>query len=230
MAPEHVGIILDGNRRWARGRGLNSCEGHEAGYNKVSKLFDWAFELGIKELTLYCFSVQNFQRTKEEVKALFDLFERALSEMMSSPRLERDQIKVEFIGRINLLPRKLRKLAYKLENKTAHYKKHIINLAMAYGGREEIIDAVRKIAEDVKEGRMEPKQIQEKTVEKNLYLQSSPDLIIRTSGEKRTSNFLMWQSNYSEWRFVNKCWPDFTKKDLKKAIEDFTKRNRRFGK
>ncbi len=228
--PDHLGIILDGNRRWAKEHGLNSVEGHMAGYKTVNNLLDWVFELGVKELTLYCFSIQNFNRTKEEVKALFSLFEKALTEMMVSKRLERDQIRVAIVGKVSLLPKGLRALAKKLEQKTKGYKNKVINLAIAYGGREEIIDAVRKIAKDVEAGKISPKNIDNKTIEKHLYLNSCPDLIIRTSGERRTSNFLLWQSYYSEWKFLEKNWPDFKKSDLKKAIEDYSNRQRRFGK
>lgn len=219
----HIGIILDGNRRFAKGLNKKPGEGHEAGAKKIEELFDWAKELEIKQLTLYCFSIENFNRTKEEVNFLMNLFKRWFSKLENDKRIERNKIKIRFIGERNLLNKDIQKLMKSIEEKTKNNNNYTINFALAYGGRQEIISAIKKLIN-------EKKEINEKNFQESLWLSDEPDLIIRTGGEKRTSNFLPWQSAYSEWIFFDKMWPEFTKQDLEKAIREFGNRRRRFGK
>ena len=228
--PKHVGIILDGNRRFSRRLMIKPWKGHEWGAKKVEKLFEWCRDLGIKELTLYSFSVQNFNRPKAEFDYLINLFKQEFTKLLNDERLSKYKIQVNFIGRLWMFPKDLQCLYYRIMEKTKNYHNYQLNFAMAYGGREEVIDAIKKIAEQIKNGELDIDQINEETFSRNLYLNDEPDLIIRTGGEKRTSNFLIWQSHYSEWIFFEKMWPEFEKEDLIKAIDDFSKRKRRFGK
>ncbi|MBD3203921.1 di-trans,poly-cis-decaprenylcistransferase, partial [Candidatus Woesearchaeota archaeon] len=206
--PRHVGIILDGNRRFAKRLMLKPWKGHEWGTKKVENLLEWCNESGIKELTLYCFSIQNFNRPKEEFEFLMKNFRESFEKAFDDPRIEKYQIKVNVIGRTWMFPDDIQKMINKIVEKTKDYNGPVINFAMAYGGREEVIDAVKKTAEQVKKGKLDIDEINEETFSKNLYMADDPDLIIRTGGEKRTSNFLMWQSNYSEWIFLEKMWPE----------------------
>ena len=224
MQVNHVGIILDGNRRFAKKMLLESWKGHEYGTEKVEQLFDWCKELDIKELTLYIFSMQNFNRSKTEVSYLMDLFCKFFSGVNIREKIKDNGIAVRFIGRTRLLPQKVQETIHKLEDETKHHKTFKVNFAMAYGGREEIIDGIKRL---MKEG---IKEVDENTFSKYLYLQNEPDLIIRTGGDKRTSNFLVWQSWYSEWFFVDKYWPELEKEDLAEIVEEFSQRQRRFGK
>lgn len=219
----HIGIILDGNRRFAQKAKKKLWEGHEAGARKVESLFDWCKELKIKELTLYCFSLENFNRTKEEVNFLMELIKKWFMKLEKDGRIEKNKIKIRFIGQKELLDNDLQNLMKRIENKTETYNDYVINFAIAYGGRQEILSAIKKLVS-------EKKEINEKNFQESLWLSDYPDLVIRTGGEKRTSNFLPWQSVYSEWIFSDKMWPEFTKEDLRKAIEEFDKRGRRFGK
>jgi tritrans,polycis-undecaprenyl-diphosphate synthase [geranylgeranyl-diphosphate specific] len=228
--PKHIAIILDGNRRYARRHNLELMKGHELGFEKIKKLFRWCKELEIKELTLYCFSMQNFSRSKEEVSYLMELLHRASTEILKNKDVHKNKIKIRFIGRMYLLPKKLQEAMKKAEEATRNYSDYAANFAIAYGGREEITDAVKNIAEKISSRELTPKEINEDLITKNLYLSSSPDIVIRTGGEMRTSNFLMWQSNYSEWFFINKMWPEFEKKDMADIIEEYKNRDRRYGK
>ncbi|MBI2667351.1 di-trans,poly-cis-decaprenylcistransferase [Candidatus Woesearchaeota archaeon] len=228
--PKYIGIILDGNRRFAKRLMLKPFMGHEWGAKKVEKLFDWCKELGIKEVTLYAFSIQNFNRPKEEFDFLMNIFKKEFTRLFDDPRLENDKVKINFIGRIWKFPEDLQDIMKKLMYKTRDNDNYIVNFAMAYGGREEVIDAVKRIGENVKNGKLDINDINEKVFSKNLYTDHEPELIIRTGGEKRTSNFLIWQSHYSEWVFLEKTWPEFEKEDLIQAIEDYSQRERRFGK
>ncbi len=217
----HIAIILDGNRRYAKKHHLPLYKGHEKGSENVERLFDWAEELGIKELTLYSFSMQNFKRAKSEFKYLMNLFEiffrKAIIKLKKNPK-----VRFNFIGRMNLFPKKIQNLANDLVKKSKNNRKLKVNFAFGYGGREELIDAIKKIVK-------QKSKITEQTIKKNLYLNSEPEIIIRTGGEQRTSNFLPWQSIYSEWFFLKKMWPEFTKHDLKHIISEFHRRERRFG-
>lgn len=228
--PNHIGLVLDGNRRFAKRLMLKPWKGHEWGAQKVEKLVEWCEELNIKELTLYVFSLKNFNRPKKEFIYLMDLFTDFFSKPELIERIHKNKIRINFIGRLNLLPENLQKLMKNLADSTSNYKGYTMNFAMAYDGRAEVIDATKKIAEQVKEGKLNLDQITEEVFSKNVYLESKPDLIIRTSGEKRTSGFLLWQGDYAEWYFLDKFWPEFEKEDLIKAINDFKNRERRFGK
>jgi len=228
--PEHIGIILDGNRRFAKRLMLQPWKGHELGFEKLKKLFKWCKELDIKEITLYCFSMQNFNRPKKEFDYLMNLFEKGFNEVLTNKDIHKDKIKINIIGRHYLFPEKVQKQIKKVIELTKDYNNYKINIAIAYGGREEIIDAVKKIAEKVKNKELDIKNINEETFSENLYLNSNPDLIIRTGGDRRTSNFLPWQSIYSEWFFLEKTWPEFEKQDLINVIEEYKNRKRRFGK
>lgn len=228
--PKHIGIILDGNRRLARRLMLKPWKGHEIGAGKVEKLFNWAKELGIKELTLYAFSMQNFNRPKTEFNYLMDVFEKEFTRLKDDKRLDEDGIRINFIGRIHLFPKEVYESMKVLMEKTKNNSDYIVNFAMAYGGQEEVVDAVKKIGEQIKKGKLNIDDINKEVFSENLYMDHEPELIIRTGGEKRTSNFLIWQSWYSEWFFLEKFWPEFEKEDLINVIEEFNSRQRRFGK
>jgi tritrans,polycis-undecaprenyl-diphosphate synthase [geranylgeranyl-diphosphate specific] len=229
LTPKHIGIILDGNRRWAREKGLPEWKGHESGYQKVRKLFHWCREMGINEVTVYCFSMQNLRRSKNEVRYLMRIFERGFKEIIREVDIHKNKVKISVIGQFHLLPDRVRKAIKRAVEITKKYGNFKINFAIAYGGREEIIEVVKKIARKVKRKLLKLKDINEELVNQHMFLSSTPDLIIRTGGEIRTSNFLLWQSNYSEWFFIKKYWPDFEKKDLEKVINEYKKRQRRFG-
>lgn len=221
--PRHVAIILDGNRRYGRRLGLQQWKGHEYGLRKLEELFEWCIELGIKELTLYCFSTENFKRSKKEIDYLFGLFWKEFSGIKKGEGLFKGKIKVNVIGRIGMFSKKMRDAMLEAVKKTQSNKALVVNFAMAYGGRQEITDAVRKII------KLGVKKINDSTISDYLYLKGKPDIVIRPGGEVRTSNFLTWQSVYSELFFMKKLWPEFTKKDLVKCIAEFNERERRFG-
>ena len=223
---KHVGIILDGNRRFSKRLMQEPWKGHEYG---AKSLLEWCKELDIKELTLYAFSMQNFNRPKQEFDYLMNVFKETFTKIKGDPRLKENNIKINFIGRIHLFPEAVKNAMYELMEETKNNTKYIANFAMAYGGREEIIDATKKIAEAVKNGKLKVEDINEELINKNLYLASEPDLVIRTS-ESRLSGFLPWQSIYSEIIFLpNLLWPEFEKEDFVKCIEEFNNRKRRFG-
>lgn len=220
----HIAIILDGNRRYARKVLKEPWKGHDFGAEKVERLFDWCKDLDIAELTLYIFSMQNFNRDKKEVDYLMDLFCKFFESENIKNKIKNNQIKINFIGRTYLLPQKVQKIISKLHQETNKNSGFTANFAMAYGGREEIVDGVNKI---LQEGKI--KEVDEKIFSHYLQLQNQPDLIIRTGGERRTSNFLIWQSWYSEWFFLDKYWPEFEKEDLAKVLNEFEQRERRYG-
>lgn len=228
--PEHIGIILDGNRRFAKRLMKKPWKGHEYGAKKVSRLFEWCKELDIKELTLYAFSMQNFKRPKREFNYLMKIFCEFFDKEEYTKKIHENKIKVKFVGRINKFPEKVYKKMLKLMEETKDYKNYKINFAMAYGGREEIIDGIKKLGRDIEAGKIKSEDLDEEEFEKFLYMDSEPDLIIRTGGNRRTSNFLAWQSIYSEWFFIEKMWPEFKKEDLYRCIKEFENRKRRFGK
>ncbi len=228
--PKHIAIILDGNRRYAKNLGLRPWIGHEYGIKKLEQLMEWCREIGVRELTLYCFSTENFNRNKTEVKFLFDIFKREFNNMKHRKNIFEDKIRINVIGRVGMFPLDMQKLMHEIMEKTRKHDKFTVNFALAYGGRQEIVDAVRKIAEKAKYSEVDIKEIDENLVTQNLYLQSEPEIVIRPGREMRTSNFLAWQSIYSEWIFLDKFWPEFTKKDLVNCIEEYNKRKRRFGK
>jgi tritrans,polycis-undecaprenyl-diphosphate synthase [geranylgeranyl-diphosphate specific] len=231
--PEHIAIILDGNRRWASDKILNPWLGHEKGAEKVEELLDWCLKLGVKSVTLYAFSTENFRRTSDEVGEIMRIAEERFRKLLTDERIYRDKVRVKVIGRVNLLPESLQQLIRNVEESTSGYDEHFLNFAFAYGGRAEIVDAARKIAEEVHEGKLDPEKVDEKTFEQYLYTshmpQQDPDLIIRTSGEERLSGFLLWQSAYSELCFLDVYWPDFRMIDLLRAVRTFQNRKRRYG-
>ena len=232
--PSHIAIILDGNRRWAASKRMYTLNGHLEGAKKAEEFFEWCRELdGIKTITLYVFSTENFSRSLEEVQQLMSLIKKYLEKLAADQRIHKNKIRIKVIGRIDLLPLEVREAVRKVEEATRNYDKRYLNLAIAYGGRAEIVDALRRIAEEVKVGRLNPNQLNEETFEKFLYTSflpnPHPDLIIRTSGEERLSNFLLWQGAYSELCFLDVYWPGFEKKDLYRAIRIYQQRKRRFG-
>lgn len=231
--PGHVGIILDGNRRWAQNHSLTIDLGHTQGADVVERLLDWCHEIGIKSITLYVLSTENLLRSSEEVAELYRLIEERLKRLLTDERIYRYKVRVKGIGKFDLLPASLREILAEVERKTAAFDGHFLNIAIAYGGRTEITDSVRGIAEDVKEGKLSPDEITEETISQRLYTSHlpnpEPDLIIRTSGEERTSGFLLWQSAYSEFVFLDVYWPAFRKIDLLRAIRTYQRRQRRLG-
>jgi len=228
--PKHIGLVLDGNRRFSKRLMMKPWKGHEFGAEKVKKLFDWCKELGIKELTLYCFSCENFNRPRKEFDYLMNLFRKEFENLKLDKRIHEDKIKLNFIGRISMFPKDIQEKMQYLMKMTKNYNNFIINFAMAYGGRQEVIDAVKKIAQQIKDNKLDINQINEETFSDNLYMKDEPELCIRTGGEIRTSNFLIWQGNYTEWIFVPKMWPEFDKSDFIACIEEYKQRRRRFGK
>ena len=230
--PKHIGIIMDGNGRWAKQRGLPRSEGHKAGANVFRRICDYAEEIGVKYITFYAFSTENWRRPPEEVSALMDLFRAYLRE--AEERQEENLAKgmrIHFIGHREGVPEDILDLFDTTEEESKDADHIDVNIAINYGGRLEIVDAVKKIAEKVKNGEINPEDITEDDISDNIYTagQADPDLIIRPSGEYRLSNFLIWQSAYSEFWFSDILWPDFTEADLDRAIDDFNNRNRRFG-
>lgn len=227
--PRHIAIILDGNRRYAKKLGLKPWKGHEFGLKKLEELFGWCIELGIKELTLYCFSTENFKRAKNEIDYLFSLFWNEFNNIKDGKGIFKDKVRVNVIGRIQMFSKKMRQAMLEAAEKTKNNSRLVVNFALAYGGRQEITDALKAIVWKIQNKKLNSKNISEKTITSSLYLKSEPDIVIRPGGEIRTSNFLIWQSAYSEWFFVKKLWPEFTKRDLINCIQEFNKRERRFG-
>jgi len=231
--PKHIGLILDGNRRWAREKSLPTKLGHYFGAENAKNLLEWCYKLGIESVTVFAFSTENFNRPKEEVDELFAIMEEKLRELLQDERIHKYRVRVKGIGKMDLLPQSIRSLLSDIERNTADYDQHFLNIALAYGGRSEIVDAVKKICEEVKAGRLDPSTISAETIERHLYTSHlphpDPDLIIRTSGEERLSGFLLWQSAYSELVFLDIFWPEFRKIDLMRAIRIYQQRDRRFG-
>jgi len=231
--PEHIAIILDGNRRWASERSLSPWMGHKFGADKVKELLEWCLELGVKSITFYAFSTENFQRPSSEVNEIMRIAEERLREVLSDERIHKHKVRVKVIGRLSLLPPSVQRLAREVEEATKDYDQHFLNVALAYGGRAEIVDAAKKIAQKVEQGELSTEGIDERVFEGHLYTAHMPkqdsDLIIRTSGEERLSGFLLWQCAYSELCFLDVYWPDFRRIDLLRAVRTYQKRKRRFG-
>jgi len=207
--------------------------GHLIGADNAEQVLEWCHDLHIKAVTLYVLSTENLQRPPDELKELYDVVERKLKELLNDERIHRYKIKVKALGRRELLPDSIKDLLQNLESTTQDYQGHFLSIAIAYGGRTEILDGVREIAQKVKIGKLNPDEITQKTVESHLYTahlpNPEPELIIRTSGEERLSGFLLWQAAYSELVFTDVYWPDFRKIDLMRAIRTYQIRNRRFG-
>ena len=232
--PEHIAIILDGNRRWATKRLLDPWMGHRYGVKTIEDLLRWCLDLDVKSITLYAFSTENFNRSPKEVYEIFEILEEKLLQVLTDEQIHKHEVKVKVIGRLNLLPTKLQTTISQIEDITNNYEKHFLNIAIAYGGRAEIVDATKQIARKVKSGNLMPKEIDETVFEKHLYTshmpKQDPDLIIRTSGEERLSGFLLWQCAYSELCFLDVYWPEFRRIDLLRTVRTYQKRKRRFGK
>ncbi len=227
--PKHIAIIMDGNRRWAKERGLETRLGHKEGAETLKKIAKYANKIGIKYLTVYAFSTENWKRTKEEVGALMGLLKMYITDFLNDKELE--NIKINVLGDISKLEPGLQNGIKKAVDRTKDYTGLTLNVAFNYGGRDEITKAVQKISRKVQNNEIEIEDINEQVVADNLYTagQLEPDLLIRTGGEKRISNFLLWQLAYTEFLFIDKYWPDFSEKDLDEAIEIFENRNRKFG-
>ena len=225
---------MDGNRRWAKRHLTIPKEGHWKGADSVENLLDWCEELDIKIITLYALSAENLGRNDNELEDLYELIRLRLEKLLKDSRIHRNKMRVKGIGRIELLPNSIKKVLSELEETTKNYDSHFLNIALAYGGQYELVDAVKKIGEKIKQGELKIEDISKREIESHLYTshlpQSSPDMILRTSGEKRLSGFLMWQSAYSELVFMDIFWPEFRKIDLMRAIRTFQERKRRLGK
>lgn len=227
--PSHIAIIMDGNRRWAKNHKLDVRLGHKKGAETLEKIVRYANKIGIKYLTVYAFSTENWKRSKEEVGALMLLLQNYLDDF--AKRADTENIKINMLGTKENLSKGLLKSIENAINKTKNNTGIIFNVAFNYGGRDEIVNAVKKIADNIKNGEINPDEITEELIAENLYTKNmpDPDLLIRTSGEIRTSNFLPWQLVYSEFYFTEKLWPDFSENDLDEAILEFNKRTRKFG-
>lgn len=232
QVPRHVGVIMDGNRRFAQRLGLEPVAGHLIGREKLEDLLDWCLELDIRVLTVYAFSTENFSRAADEVELLMELFEENYHRLAEDDRVHKHRIRVRTLGRIDLLPAGVQAAARRAEEATKDYDAYFFNVAVAYGGREELIQAVRRVAREVREDGLDPEQITEQYFGSRLYTNGlpDPDLVLRTSGEERVSNFLLWQAAYSELYFADVFWPALRKKDFLHAIRSYQRRRRRFGK
>ena len=227
--PKHIAIIMDGNRRWARAQGKPAGFGHKAGAKTLEKIVRYANKIGLEHITVYAFSTENWKRAEDEVNALMMLLQNYLDEY--SKRADSENIKVKILGDITVLSQGMQKSIINCMERTKNNTGLTFNIALNYGGRDEIIKAVKNIANQVKDGKVEIENINEELISNNLYTegQPDPDLLIRTSGELRLSNFLPWQLVYSEFLFIDKNWPDFTEEDLDNAIIEYQKRTRKFG-
>lgn len=227
--PTHVAMIMDGNGRWAKQRNLPRVEGHRNGAESVRAVVRTAGEIGIKYLTLYAFSVENWSRPKEEVDTLMKYLARYLKS--EAAELQKNNVRLEVIGQIYRLPEQVQEQLRKTIQTLSRNNGLTLVLALSYGSRTEMVDAVRNIATKAQQGKLDPAEITEQTISQHLYTKSipDPDLLIRTSGEMRLSNFLLWQISYAELVVTPTLWPDFRKKDFFEALEEFTRRHRRFG-
>jgi len=227
--PQHIAIILDGNRRWAKARGLTTFQGHTAGFDNLETIAKFCNKIGIKYLTVYAFSTENWKRSKDEVAWLMKIFKTNVDRYLE--RKDTENIKIRIIGEKENVPEDLKPRIEKIMEKTKNNTGLTLNIAFNYGGRAEIVHACKVIAEKVKNGELNLEDITEKTISDNIYTtgQPDPDLLIRTSKELRTSNFLPWQLTYTEFYFPEKFWPEFTEEDLLEAIKVYQGRNRRFG-
>lgn len=234
--PQHVGLILDGNRRYARRQGLRrAVEGHARGADRLHDLLDWCYEFDIAVLSIWIFSLDNFSRDEEEVEGLLQLIDERTAELLQEPLIHKRRVRLRYIGRKELLPSSLQQTLARAEERTAAYDNFVLNIAIAYGGQEEIVDAVRgALQEQTDQGASLDDAVRQLTpdrVEAHLYNSGlpQPDLIIRTSGEIRLSGFLLWQSAYAEYFFCDALWPEFRKIDFLRALRSYGRRKRRFG-
>lgn len=224
--PNHIAVIPDGCRRWAKSKGLNPWDGHKKGIEVIEAIIPWFIEnYPTKYITAYGLSIENFNRAKNELEALSMLYSTHFARIAEDKRIHKNQVRVQVLGRTDLLPKKIQEAARKAEEATKNYDKRVFNIALAYSGRLEIVDAVKKL-------QAQNKEISEENISKNLYLPNvpEPDMIFRSSGEQRVSNFLLWQGAYAELYFIDKYWPDVKKEDIAKAMEEYSERKRRYGK
>lgn len=227
--PNHIAIIMDGNRRWAKERNIETKLGHKEGAENLKRIARYANKRGISYLTVYAFSTENWKRTKEEIGALMILLQKYVEDFLTDDNL--DNIRVNVIGDISKLEQGLQKSIQKIVEKSKENTGLTLNIAFNYGGRDEIVKAMQKIGNQIKDGSLQVEDINEDLIENSLYTKGmpEPDLMIRTGGQQRISNFLLWQLAYTEFLFIPKYWPDFTEEDLEKAISSFENRNRNFG-
>ena len=227
--PEHIAIIMDGNRRWAKEKNLEVKQGHYAGAENLEKIAQYANKIGIKYMTVYAFSTENWKRSENEVKALMMILKNYIEKLLE--RTSSNNIKINILGDISRLEIGLQNSINKIIDKTKNNTGLTLNIAFNYGGRAEILRATKQIAEEVHEGKLDLEKIDEKCIENHLYTkgQPDPDILIRTSGEIRISNFLLWQLAYTEFIFIDKYWPDFNENDIEESIHIFQKRHRKFG-
>ena len=226
--PRHIAIIMDGNGRWAKQRGLPRTAGHAAGAEAFRRIANYCRTLGVEYLTVYAFSTENWKRSADEVAGIMKLLRRYLEEALRD--MEKNRVRFRFFGDLTKLSPELQALCDRAQKQSEDYDVQV-NFCLNYGGRDEIVQAARRFARDVADGKCQPEELTEELLATYLYSADVPDpeLIIRPSGEKRTSNFLLWQSAYSEYVFMNVLWPDFSPEDLDAAIEEYHRRNRRFG-
>ena len=230
--PKHVAIIMDGNRRYSKIQGnMDVVKGHEIGVDTLEKVLDWSIELGIEIITAYAFSTENFNRPQHEVEGLMNLFVINFKRLVTHEKIHKNEVKVQVVGRTELLPDNVKEAIEEAEKATEHYTKRLFNIAIGYDGRLEIVDSIKKIIEDVQAGKITIDDVDENLVSQNLYTAGldDPNLIIRTSGEERLSGFLLWQSSYSELYFCETLWPELRKVDFIRAIRSYQARDRRFG-
>ena len=229
--PRHLAIIMDGNRRFASDHGMLIEQGHEKGKDKLEELLNWCLEAGVRILTVYALSTENLGRPAAELDQLMRLFARSFREIAKDERVHRHKIRVRAIGNLAVLPKDVQEAIAEAEAATRDYHEYYYNVAIAYGGREEIVSAIRSLAEEVAAGRLRPADIDSTMVSDRLYTANlpDPDLVFRTSGEERISNFLLWQSAYAELYFADVMWPGLTKLDFLRAIRAFQTRRRRYG-
>ena len=227
--PRHIAIIMDGNGRWAKQRGLPRTAGHAAGAETFRNTANYCRTLGVEYLTVYAFSTENWKRSQEEISGIMKLLGNYLQEAIRD--MEKNHVRFRFFGDLSRLSPQLQKLCMDAQEKSAGFGDVQVNFCLNYGGRDEIVRAAKAFAQDVADGKREPQELTEEILSGYLYSAGVPDpeLIIRPSGELRTSNFLLWQSAYSEYVFMNVLWPDFSPEDLDQAIEEYHRRNRRFG-
>ena len=226
---KHLAIIPDGNRRWAKKNKVSLKRGYVQGIERMGDLLKWCREENIRMLTIWGFSMENFARTKNEVRSLFGLFSQRLDEALKEDEYHKNRVRVRFFGRRDQFPKHIQQKIAELEEQTAHYNRFYLNLFFGYGGRVEIVDACQAIVDKARQGTV--KKVTETMFASQLYTTGmpDPDLIIRTSNETRLSGFLPWQGAYSELYFSKKLWPDFTRRDLKAALRDYARRQRRYG-
>ncbi|MCB9358763.1 di-trans,poly-cis-decaprenylcistransferase [Candidatus Woesearchaeota archaeon] len=231
----HIAIVMDGNRRFSKRLMQMPWQGHAHGAKKLKEVMEWCKEKKIHELTLYTFSYENFDRPEKEFNFLMELFRKEFKELMDNEaELEKNKLQIKFIGRLEKFPKDIQDMMHEIMQKTQKFSdaegSYKVNFAMGYSGRVEIADAMKKMIDDYDSGNLEGDAINQDTIKRYLYLDSEPEIIIRTGGEKRLSNFLLYQSGYSELFFVDSLWPEFSKEEFDNIIDEFENRERRFGK